>query len=107
MSRGEPVPVGTETPTPQGYTLVKTEDGWKLKHKVVIEEKLGRPVKSTERVYFIDNDRTNCHPDNLEVRAISPKSTARLEARLQHIEEQAQEIRRELEERNELEAEAS
>jgi hypothetical protein len=36
-------------------------------HRVVAEQKLGRPLKKGEIVHHLDGDPTNNHPDNLEV----------------------------------------
>lgn len=36
-------------------------------HRVVAEQKLGRPLKRGEVVHHIDGDPSNNHPDNLEI----------------------------------------
>lgn len=36
-------------------------------HRIVAEAKMGRPLRSDEDVHHRDGDRTNCHPDNLEI----------------------------------------
>lgn len=94
MPRGEKKPVGAERVSQNGYVYVKMSDGsWKLKHHVVIEEKLGRSIDTdTERVLFNDRDRKNFDPDNLIVTAKKgvTKETrrAQLEARRDEIEAQ-------------------
>lgn len=35
-------------------------------HRLVLEAKLGRPLRDNEDAHHIDGDRLNCHPDNLE-----------------------------------------
>ena len=39
----------------------------KLAHRVIAEEKLGRPLKPTEVVHHRDGNKYNNHPDNLVV----------------------------------------
>lgn len=65
--------VGDTNISANGYSYTKTEQGWRLTHHLIAEEKLGRPLHEGERVYFVDNDRTNLDPDNVEVRR--PKVT--------------------------------
>jgi hypothetical protein len=54
-----------------GYVLVwmpshpRSSRGRVLEHIVVMEEKIGRMLKTGERVHHIDHDRKNNHPDNL------------------------------------------
>lgn len=36
-------------------------------HRVVAEQKIGRPIATGEHVHHIDHDKHNYHPDNLEV----------------------------------------
>lgn len=65
MPRGQASPIGTETINANGYTQVKTEEGWIGKHTVILEEKLGRKLRPGEKARFLDNDRSNLHPDNI------------------------------------------
>jgi hypothetical protein len=67
MSRGKHAAVGQETVNANGYTMVKTAQGWKFKHHLVAEQKLGRPLEKDERVTFKDNNRNNFDPDNILV----------------------------------------
>lgn len=50
-----------------GYWLVRTPDGERLEHRVVMERKLGRPLRDDEIVHHIDEDKGNNDPGNLEV----------------------------------------
>lgn len=67
MGKGKQKKIGTETTNQNGYVMVKTSTGWRMKHHLVAEEKLGRPLEKNERVIFVDNDRTNFDPDNIVV----------------------------------------
>lgn len=67
MSKGKRASIGDETVNANGYCTVKTSTGWRFKHHIVAEEKLGRPLADNERVLFRDGDRSNLDPKNLEV----------------------------------------
>lgn len=49
----------------EGKTYTKTYG--RHTHRVVMEEKLGRKLKSGEIVHHIDGNRRNNHPDNLQL----------------------------------------
>lgn len=68
--RGSEAEIGTEVETQNGYINVKTEDGWRYKHAIIAEEKLGRPIEKGERVRFKDGNRRNFDPSNIEVYAV-------------------------------------
>ena len=68
MPRGSKVRIGTETINKNGYTMVKTSNGWAFKHWIVAEKKLGRPLHSDERVYFKNRNNRDFRPSNIEVR---------------------------------------
>lgn len=42
-------------------------NGCVLEHRLIAEEKLGRRLSKNEIVHHIDEDKSNNHPDNLEV----------------------------------------
>jgi len=65
MPRGKPSPIGTETINANGYTQVKTENGWVGKHVLILEKKLGRKLLPGERAVFEDGSHRNLHPDNI------------------------------------------
>jgi len=50
-----------------GYVLMKTPDGWKLAHRIIMEHILGRKLTRREVVDHIDGDRTNNDPENLRL----------------------------------------
>jgi hypothetical protein len=41
--------------------------GYAYEHRIIAEEKIGRKLNPKEQVHHIDEDKTNNHPDNLEV----------------------------------------
>lgn len=52
-----------------GYILVWTPHGEKLEHRLVMEQKLGRPLLPSEVVHHIDENPSNNDPSNLELLA--------------------------------------
>jgi hypothetical protein len=90
------MPIGTETINDNGYTYVRTPSGWRPKAHLVAEAKLGRALTPPEMVRFIDGDKTNFDPDNLEVIIRKVKSTAtqvaRLTAKIAELESQRKEL---------------
>jgi len=50
-----------------GYVYVKTECGWRLEHRIIMESMLGRPLHVKEHVHHIDQDRSNNTPENLAI----------------------------------------
>ena len=65
--------------TTQGYVDITLEPddplfcmarskGRVAEHRLVTARKFGRPLRDTETVHHIDGDKTNNHPDNLEIR---------------------------------------
>jgi DNA-binding transcriptional MerR regulator len=84
--RGSRAEVGTETVSQNGYRYRKVDDStWRLVHHLLAEEKYGRPIKEYERVVFVDGDRTNLDPSNIEIRR---KTVAQLRKRAERLEEQ-------------------
>jgi hypothetical protein len=65
-----------------GYHYVRTEKGWQSKHQLIAEERLGRPLLTTEMVRFKDRNRNNLSPDNIEVIPRRPPTIPRQLARL-------------------------
>jgi len=43
---------------------------WTYEHRMVLAEKIGRPLNINEDTHHIDGNPTNNHPDNLELMAL-------------------------------------
>ena len=99
MARGRKANIGDKRTAPNGYQYIRTVKGWELTHRLVIEEERGAPVGSDERVRFIDGNRTNLAPENLEVYTVKKgsvdKRIARLEVRKDDIMSELEELYRE------------
>lgn len=50
-----------------GYVMIMTEKGRQAEHRVVMEEKLNRPLKKFESVHHINGIRDDNNPENLEL----------------------------------------
>lgn len=97
MVRGRKAKVGDTRVAPNGYHYTRTPNGWELTHRIVAEQKLGRPLRDDERVRFVDGDRSNYEdPDNLDIYEVrkgsAAKRRARLEARKEAIEAELAEL---------------
>ncbi len=52
----------------QGYHIVKWTDGKNVKvHRIVMERKLGRPLRGKENVHYVNGIRSDNRPENLEL----------------------------------------
>ena len=60
-------PEGAKMPHSSGYTVIKKDGLWPLEHRVVMEEKLGRPLLADEHVHHVNGIRTDNSPENLEL----------------------------------------
>jgi hypothetical protein len=95
MSRGKPSKVGDTKVSPNGYHYTRIETGWELTGRVIGAQMLGRALKSTERVRFIDGNQLNLDPTNIEVREVKTTTgakKARLEARIEELQAQLEEL---------------
>ena len=108
MPRGQVSAAGEERVAQNGYHYVRTGNGWRLKHHIVAEEKLGRPLKPSETACFADKDRTNFNPKNI---VIKTKGASSINKRIAVIEATVKELLAEreilLKQREALKAKAS
>jgi hypothetical protein len=81
--------------------MVKTENGWRFLHRVVMEEQLGRFLRPDERVRIKNGDKDDLRPENLVLEvgsqaAITNRKTA-LERKKRKLEWKIRELSDELE----------
>ena len=85
-------PVGTRRINKSGYVRIKTNKRrnnqplWELEHRVVAEEKYGRPLLKSETVHHKNNIRDDNRPENLELMNGSHPAGARAIDLLRHAE---------------------
>ena len=61
------LPDGTRRVRDTGYVEIKINGEWRLEHRVIAEQMIGRSLETGEIVHHRDENKTNNHPDNLEV----------------------------------------
>lgn len=63
-----------------GYSYTKVDTGkWRLTHHLIAEVKFARHVDSSqERVVFLDKDRTNLDPNNIDIVPIKQSKAQRI-----------------------------
>lgn len=66
----------------KGYRYVRIGGKEYKEHRLVMETKIGRPLRSFENVHHIDGDRQNNDPSNLELWVVSQPSGQRVEDRI-------------------------
>jgi len=49
------------------YNVVKTERGWEYEHRVVMEKKIGRPLRKDEHVHHINGNGHDNREENLQL----------------------------------------
>jgi hypothetical protein len=94
--KGQKSKIGSTRWSPNGYHYTRVAAGWQLTHRVIAEERLGRPLKDNERAKFIDGNRRNIQPENIQVFVTRPQSAnkriATLEAKKAEIDAQLKEL---------------
>jgi hypothetical protein len=86
-----PAAIGTERTAPNGYHYVKCEEGWRLKHHIVFEAKVGRPIEQ-EIIFFVDGNTDNFDPANIESK---PRGGYRLRKRIADLAARIEELQAE------------
>ena len=89
MPRGHASEVGERRKQQNGYWTVRTEDGWRFEHHVIMERVIKRPLVANEMVKFRDADKDNLHPDNL---ILALKGTSSARRRLAVVEQRIKEL---------------
>lgn len=94
MPRGKASEVGDTRVAQNGYHYTKTEDGWDLTHRIIMEKRLGRKLAHNERVQFKDGNKTNLDHGNLELITVG---TSNIRRRIKYLEMKIDEYTEELE----------
>lgn len=99
--RGTESEEGATRVAKNGYHYTKVGYKWRLTHHLIAEKALGRGVDTeTERVVFIDKNRTNLDPSNVQVvpkgKTTIRRRIALIEARIIELEGQKYQLEREL-----------
>lgn len=97
MTRGRQAKVGDTNVASNGYHYTRTATGWRLTHHIVAEKKYKRKIDSAkDHVVFIDKDRENLSPSNIEIRPrnvqSNAKKRARIIARIEELQAQLDEL---------------
>ena len=67
MSVAKSFPLGSKRFNHDGYVLVKTYNGWKLEHRLVMEKKLSRKLASNEIPHHKNRVRNDNRLKNLKL----------------------------------------
>lgn len=89
MGKGKAAEDGAERVAQNGYHYVKVDGKWRLKHHIVAEEMLGRPLRHNERVHFVGK-KTDFSAANIKVVLKGTSSSTRrlavVEARIDELQ---------------------
>lgn len=95
MPRGQAAKDGDTFTNVNGYHHTRVEGKWRPTAHLIAEKKLGRPIDhGNEIVRFIDGDRSNLDPDNIEIRPRPNKKSK--EARIAQLEFTISELQEQL-----------
>lgn len=73
VRRGRPREPHDRKVTRAGYVRVRTPDGgWDYEHRVVLGRAIGRTLEKGERVRWVNGDRSDNRPENLELEGSCP-----------------------------------
>lgn len=67
ISGRKPYPLGATKHTKQGYVMEKTEQGWVMQHRVVMESVIGRKLAREENVHHVNGIKDDNRVENLEL----------------------------------------
>jgi hypothetical protein len=100
MPRGKRAEIGDRTVNKNGYEFVRTEEGWKGAHIIVMEQHLGRPLEPNEYVAFKNGHTPPITLDMIELRKRGDRKSrasriAEIEARIEELQGELEHLKRE------------
>lgn len=100
MGRGKNSENGAERKSPNGYWYVKVDGKWRLKHHLVAEKMLGRPLLEDESVRFVTGNKDKLTYDNIKVVKKGKASLRRrlsvVEARIEEYEAERDQLKKDI-----------